>query len=464
MKNIIKLHYLPSVYWYVTRLKSKRVLFSVIFKELGLMVFMFIVVVQPTPATLPLFLAKFVITWLMFISLYEIGYLKNDLVAVRKENNPTIRITEDYTDSYPLFIHAKVMGAIVFFLVLRLIAPAEYLKLAAIPLGVFFINIVHNIVPVKYRPATFFSMRLGKNNIIAPLIPDFRSLLIYVAAMTISPLASTISYVSKKKTVSNQNSKYLEFYISVLLLLASFAFSYRTSEIFGYYLAYYVCWQIVISGLKYGSAACKIGKEPVLYHVHTDFSHDGELTVEQISSIFKEKEAVYIADHAEDMGAEKFERLKKQCSMYSRKDFVLAPGLEYSTKDGDHLLALSMKSFILPENSSTLECIQRLRSCCGMLVWAHPSFSIKKLIFDRDYRMERISIGRNVTAVELINLRLCRSVNHRIRSFIIGVIAYLCFGKRCIIGADFHSLKDNPARFLKNNSSFTYSLPNVCKV
>jgi hypothetical protein len=405
------------------------------------------VVSRPEFARLGFILGNFILTWFLFISLYEIVYLQNDLISIKKEDNPTVRIENNYITKYPLFVPARSFWAIICFISLYLINPDRYLYLTMIPVLVCFVGLIHNSIAVKFRIGTFFLQRFGKNTIIAPLVIGSNSLLFYLAVMIIHPFIATINY-TKNKNIISKVPKFLELYIAICLFLVLMPFHYKLSILFGYYGLYIIFWQITISSVKYGLVLINDREGSVLYHVHTNCSHDSDLTVEQLSAVFKGRKTVYITDHVEDLDIKKFKRLKEECLIYSRDGLSLEPGLEYSTQEGNHILALALKGFLVPNNQSTLVCINELRDYSDTLVWAHPSFSIRRLFGESDYRRELINIARKVDGIEFINLRPCRTLNHNIRSFLVGVISHAIFEKKCIVGIDLHNLKDIPEKYL----------------
>lgn len=447
--SAVKLQYLPGTYWYATRLKARFSLLSVMIKQFGLLIFMYGVVFRPGFRQLPSLLAALLFSYLLFISLYEIHYLKNDLLAVNGEKLPTLRIEGDYLKRHPLFIKSRIFWAVIFVLILYAINPEKYLSLTIIPLLALVIGRIHNHLLPEQRAWTFFLLRWCKNNLMVPLAVSKGGLLIYIIIMSVYPVISAIQHGREKNGVFNKRfPNFMEGYIVFFLGLTVFPFSPKFSSACVYYIAYLILWHLIVSGMKYGGMLLCARKGKNFYHIHTNFSHDGEFSLEQITRIFKGKETIYLSDHAEDFDADKFRELEEGCKFYSRDGLTLVPGLEYILKDGNHLFASSLRYFIQPQiYQNTLEYIDELRAHSAFVVWAHPYFSVKKLLFKPGYLKRMAQIAKRVDKVELFNLRSCRTLGHNLRSFLIGIICAAFFRKECIVGVDLHNAQDRPDKF-----------------
>ena len=85
---LIRLAYLlPFSYFWVTRLRNGSIGFHLLFEWLAAAVV--VVALDPANAAEGLYIA--VLSYLAFISLYEIGYIANDLFAARKEADGRLR-------------------------------------------------------------------------------------------------------------------------------------------------------------------------------------------------------------------------------------------------------------------------------------------------------------------------------------------------------------------------------------
>ena len=108
-------------------------------------------------------------------------------------------------------------------------------------------------------------------------------------------------------------------------------------------------------------------------HVHTTFSHDGEISIERLAEICTTKNLnfVLIAEHAQDLDLNLFARLVDNANRLSTNSTLLIPGLEYEGENDVHLLAFGVSSFIDP-GKKLIEIAGLVRKQGGLNVIAHP--------------------------------------------------------------------------------------------
>ena len=108
----------------------------------------------------------------------------------------------------------------------------------------------------------------------------------------------------------------------------------------------------------------------ILIHSHTILSSDGVLTPEQVASNAKKRgfDAVFIADHFEDLDRERFEQLVEQCA--SIKECLMIPGYEKDW-DGFHIMAFGLYEWIDEEDPEVWA--DKVRDKGALVVLAHPS-------------------------------------------------------------------------------------------
>ncbi|HNR13570.1 MAG TPA: PHP domain-containing protein, partial [Thermodesulfobacteriota bacterium] len=88
-----------------------------------------------------------------------------------------------------------------------------------------------------------------------------------------------------------------------------------------------------------------------LLHIHTTYSYDGRITLDDISSIARSKGHGFLllTEHSDDFSPRKMEALREHSQRLSDKDFVIIPGLEVNCDLGRHLLAVGVTRYISEE-------------------------------------------------------------------------------------------------------------------
>jgi predicted metal-dependent phosphoesterase TrpH len=127
-------------------------------------------------------------------------------------------------------------------------------------------------------------------------------------------------------------------------------------------------------------------------HVHTNFSRDGESSVEDVlaRAVSGRLDAIAITDHDTCEGVGRAEK--------AGSGLIIIPGIEVSTKQG-HLLVLGVRE-PLPPGRHVMETIRLARSLGGVTILPHP------------YHMWRHGVARRVPesigavdAIEVFNSR-----------------------------------------------------------
>jgi predicted metal-dependent phosphoesterase TrpH len=173
-------------------------------------------------------------------------------------------------------------------------------------------------------------------------------------------------------------------------------------------------------------------------HVHTNFSKDGESSVEEILKQAEEAglDAIAITDHDSVDGAKK--------ALACMSSVLVIPGIEVSTKQG-HLLVLGVTDLI-PAGLDVIVTVEIARRMGALAILPHP------------YHMWRHGVARRkkagmniVDAVEVFNSRyIVGSANTKAARIAKRL------GKPCVGGSDAHN-----ARFVGFGRTFVDAEKNV---
>lgn len=109
------------------------------------------------------------------------------------------------------------------------------------------------------------------------------------------------------------------------------------------------------------------------FHIHTCFSYDGTMSLEEISSFFKEKkfDFVLITEHSENVSNGVMKKLLDECKRFSSSEFLIIPGLEFRCRDDLHILGLGVNKTL--ESDDPLKVIHHINQQRGVAVLAHPT-------------------------------------------------------------------------------------------
>jgi len=132
-----------------------------------------------------------------------------------------------------------------------------------------------------------------------------------------------------------------------------------------------------------------------LLHVHTIFSLDGRIEIEELRERARKGNISFIilADHADTLLERKnIGKFLQETGNYNSAPFVI-PGIEYTCSPRIHLLAIGIKE-IMENYEDPFDVIEKTHSQGGLVIWGHYDFKL---------RSNDIEILRKVDGVEIWN-------------------------------------------------------------
>ena len=406
----------------------------------------------------------FGLAWMAFLSLYELGYFTNDFWSQPREILRGVRQHKPYVP-----LAAETRWRLAFALIIRIafaLGIAGYLARSCDPSVVTALTLVtgstlvvfalHNIVFVPYRVGTLAVLHVGKVAIVVPFVIGTISPWALTFALIVPPVAFSLAYgVNKRVFLPSLRpvTGNINFQFGVAALVwASAGVAASMAGIGGASLllllaAYAVMCSVVMTSLRMGRAWYRRrARQDDCYHVHTCYSHDCDLSLATVRELAADAgyRRVYIADHAETFDAEKYDRLVRECAEYNRlTDGLpeLIPGLEYPIHT-QHILAIGLSRHV-NVHEDNIGAVASLHKHCQEVIWAHPHFAIRRLLFERRYQRRYLAMMNLATRFEVVNHKSLRGIHFRWRHWGVAIVAmYLFGGKEVHVGVDAHTIKD----------------------
>lgn len=110
-----------------------------------------------------------------------------------------------------------------------------------------------------------------------------------------------------------------------------------------------------------------------LLHAHSDYSYDGEPTVEELCTWGSSRglDLILLTEHVNDFDASKMKRFVDEVDSLSSSRCRLVPGLEFAVRGGFHLLGFNIRSW--EPLVEPAEVASFIRDQGGLAVLAHPA-------------------------------------------------------------------------------------------
>jgi phosphoserine phosphatase len=187
--------------------------------RLGFLAFVSLTLEIPNSADL------IILSWIVFISLYEIGYIDNDYYAVKKEDNPSIRLSADQKENQVRkFIIARIFYAFIGALLLTInFDMAAALIIIGAAVANLVIYLIHNRLPRGSRLLSYALLKASHLYIpliaVAPIGSIFLAIFIFYLPSTLIEYSEKIGVKIKKNWREQPILLLVQWIILVVLFL-----------------------------------------------------------------------------------------------------------------------------------------------------------------------------------------------------------------------------------------------------
>ncbi len=187
-------------------------------------------------------LVTYTIGFISVYCIYEIGYLFNDIITIKFENNPTIRWNNDklkIIEKYlPLIVLSKV--SLLLFFTAFVYHSCNYSNFAiyCICLGILALFFgLHNVCRCRFNILTMFIIVSMRYLTLPVLILEKISIKDFLFLIFLIPVCRTIEYASKEKyrlfnKYWNNEMKIRFYYYIFLLLIISILFVFKYMDLY----------------------------------------------------------------------------------------------------------------------------------------------------------------------------------------------------------------------------------------
>jgi len=240
-----------------------------------------------TDLSLPFLLVGFPLGFLCFLSIYETGYIENDVVTVKGEDRPTVRFSREEAmrieESYWPLIAWKV--AIALLLLMSLTLWVRYGGEAA-RVGLFvgclvaarFFFRIHNSIRNRWNILTYLGLSVLKY-LSLPLLfgGEGRTLELVLLTVTMFPLVRTVEHATKplyrfpglRRFVGNFDTFRVKYYCILFALAwtAALLWGFQPDVpfllLYGYFLAFRIGALVAVRLLRYQRTSHTAYEDPV---------------------------------------------------------------------------------------------------------------------------------------------------------------------------------------------------------
>ena len=223
-------HYMPFYYLVLSRLKTTldKISWILIF-----MVPPFFIGWYFSDIDIYQYIAIFILGYIAFYALHEIGYIENDIKATKKEKKPTIRIDTSHQqfleENYYKVVLFKLSIIMISLFLLYFLVPQKenlyaFIILLLLARLAFYL---HNTLRSNLNILTFFALAITKYiAILFLVIPLDELLLPVILSIFVFPVLRTMEHASREKyhssrykqTIGNHDAFRVKYYLFFILL------------------------------------------------------------------------------------------------------------------------------------------------------------------------------------------------------------------------------------------------------
>tara|TARA_B100001964_G_C14259098_1_gene614301 strand:+ start:6392 stop:7237 length:846 start_codon:yes stop_codon:yes gene_type:complete len=133
-----------------------------------------------------------------------------------------------------------------------------------------------------------------------------------------------------------------------------------------------------------------------VFHVHTTYSCDATLTLEDYVAYAKQENIsfIFFAEHDGTFTKELYDEYKTECKRLSTDSLLLVPGIEFTIEGKTHIAVFGLEEF--HEVDSVEEKLSVIKNAEGLSSYAHPAY-----YHDDKYSAEFVKVD----AIEILNSR-----------------------------------------------------------
>lgn len=156
------------------------------------------------------FYASFLIGLVSYVNIYEVGYIYNECETIKKENNPTKRLSQnplDFYENHKFLIYTEhfVLTMVLNLTLLQFVSQKSVVLFSVAEIISLLIFIIYNNVRGKVTQFVYFFLSFAKYASIIFIHSENLSVSVFLAAVFIFPIVRTLEYKAHYGKDSNVN-------------------------------------------------------------------------------------------------------------------------------------------------------------------------------------------------------------------------------------------------------------------